>query len=121
LNNKTHFAFIITLAGAVVTILANVIFIPVYGYKASAIGHLAAYSVMMVISYFMGEKYYPIKYNVKKIAFYILLAVSIYLIDKQLNINHFLAKLALKTLMEVLFITFVAVNENILKIPYFKK
>ncbi|NLD21984.1 MAG: oligosaccharide flippase family protein, partial [Bacteroidales bacterium] len=63
LSGKTQYAVYITLAGLAVTVAVNLVFMPVYSYYAAAWGHLASYTVMMIISLVLGNKYYPIPYN----------------------------------------------------------
>ena len=80
LTDQTKYGLYISGAGALVTIVLNVIFIPSYGYIASAWISLIAYSSMMVLSYIWGQKNYPIPYNLKKNLTYIIIsAVLVYL------------------------------------------
>ena len=81
LTDLTRFGAYIAVLGAVITIVLNVILIPVYGYKGSAFTVLVCFFTMMTISYFLGQKYYPIPYNLKRIGFYFLLAAIIYSIS----------------------------------------
>ena len=62
------------------TITLNFVFIPVYGYVASAWATLACYATMMTASYFLGQRHYPIPYNLKKIGAYLGLGSVLYLI-----------------------------------------
>ena len=78
LSGKTNYAVWITLAGLLVTIVINVVFMPRYSYHAAAWAHIASYLVMMIISLVLGNKYYPIPYNWKKIIFCIAFALLIY-------------------------------------------
>ena len=66
LSDQTRYGLYISGIGAIVTIIINVLFIPKYGYMASAWASLAAYASMMVMSYVWGQKNYPIPYNLKK-------------------------------------------------------
>ena len=77
LSDKTKIGAYISIAGAIVTLALNIILIPAYSYVGSAIATLAAYATMMGISYYFGNKYYPISYDVKRIGLY--LSVSILL------------------------------------------
>ncbi|MCX8019820.1 MAG: oligosaccharide flippase family protein [Chitinophagaceae bacterium] len=61
----------ITLGGAFITLLINFLFIPVWGYMACALATLCCYTFMMVMSYRLGQKYYPVPYPRKKILAYI--------------------------------------------------
>lgn len=71
LSDKTRFGAYISVVGAIVTIAINYFFIPSYGYWASAWATFASYFIMMVISYFLGQKYYPIPYEIKTCIIYI--------------------------------------------------
>ncbi|MBQ2364103.1 MAG: hypothetical protein II288_00900 [Alistipes sp.] len=46
------------------------------GYVAAAWAHLATYGTMMILSYILGQKFYPIPYDVMKIMLYIAVAVA---------------------------------------------
>lgn len=80
LTHQTMYGAWITLAGAIVTLAVNYLFIPMYGYVACAWGTFAAYGSMMVISYLWGQKNYHIPYARKKLLSYLGIAVAIYLI-----------------------------------------
>ncbi len=79
LTNKTYFGAVLVLLGALITIVVNVLFIPKYGYVASAWAHLICYSTMVIISYLWSRKHYAIPYQAGRILAYIALAVFIYL------------------------------------------
>jgi O-antigen/teichoic acid export membrane protein len=68
----------ITLGGAVITVVFNWIFIPVWGYMACAIATLLCYGFMMVVSYLLGQKHYPVPYAWKKILAYIFICILIF-------------------------------------------
>jgi O-antigen/teichoic acid export membrane protein len=80
LSNQTKFGAYIALIGAGITILVNVLFIPMYGYMASAWATLLAYMAQMIISFYLGKKHYPIPYDVRKFYVYIGGAIGIYCI-----------------------------------------
>lgn len=63
LSEKTGYAVWITLAGLVVTIVVNLVFMPLYSYHAAAWGHIASYLTMLVLTAALGRKHYPIPYN----------------------------------------------------------
>jgi O-antigen/teichoic acid export membrane protein len=77
LSDQTRYGLYISGIGAVLTIVLNLIFIPKYSYLASAWISLIAYTVMMVLSYFWGQRNYPIPYNLKKNFMYLLTSVCI--------------------------------------------
>ena len=63
LSEKTGYAVWITLAGLVVTVVINLIFMPRYSYHAAAWGHVASYLTMLVLTAWLGRKHYPIPYH----------------------------------------------------------
>lgn len=71
LTNQTHIGAYISIVGAIITLVLNYLLIPIISYYGSAIATIAAYGTMMLISYILGNKYYPIPYDMKKIAAYL--------------------------------------------------
>jgi O-antigen/teichoic acid export membrane protein len=78
LSDKTLYGAFISFIGAVITIVVNLITIPFFGFIGSAWATFACYASMMVISYFWGQKYFPVNYNIKKFCIYIGSALLIY-------------------------------------------
>jgi O-antigen/teichoic acid export membrane protein len=103
LNGQTKYGAIIAIVGAIITIVVNVIFVPHYSYVASAWATLAAYSGMMVLSYILGQKYFPIKYNIKAITVYTLIALGFYFISLTYN---GMENVILKVILNNLFVAF---------------
>lgn len=87
LSGQTKFGAYIAIGGAAITVLINLIFIPIYGFWASAWATLIVYAIQMVASYLLGQKYYPIKYNLRKFGLYFGLAVVLYLIAMLINLD----------------------------------
>ena len=88
-TDRTHFGAIFSVVGAGLTLIVNFVFIPIYGYYASAIATLMAYGAMMLLSYLVGRRYYRIPYAATKLIAYILLstglaALHFYYLDSEL-------------------------------------
>lgn len=81
LSDKTKYGAKLAFIGAIITLSINFLFIPEYGFMASAWATLACYAVMMITSYFLGQKHFPVPYNLKKISGYAILAALIYGFD----------------------------------------
>ena len=77
LIDKTIWGAIFSGIGCAVLLIVNVLFVPKYGFMACAWGGFAGYGVAMVISYVVGQKYYPIDYPLKDILNYVFLAALI--------------------------------------------
>ncbi len=75
LSGKTQMGGLIALFGAIVTIFGNYIFIPQFGFVASAYTTLAAYATLVILGYWFGQKYYPIPYQLSIIFLVLLLSV----------------------------------------------
>lgn len=86
LSGQTRFGAYIAISGAALTILINVLFIPTYGFYASAWATLIVYAFQMVLSYILGQRYYPIHYNLRKFLLYFGTALLIYFL---LNVIDF--------------------------------
>jgi O-antigen/teichoic acid export membrane protein len=99
LSGKTQFAIYITSAGLLVTLLVNIFFMPKYGYVAAAWGHFLSYLVMVVLSAWLGAKYYPIPYNWPKIWTYVSLGLLLFLFSKWMAITPLWLKWSVHTLL----------------------
>ena len=80
LTGKTYIGIYITGIGALLTILLNVIFIPAYSYVACAWIHLISNFVMLAITLILGNKYYRIDYDYKRISEIIIVAICLYIL-----------------------------------------
>lgn len=78
LTDKTTTGALITVGGALITIVVNYLCIPLWGFWACALATVACYGFMMSASYYLGQKYYPIPYQLKNGAFYILIALMLF-------------------------------------------
>jgi O-antigen/teichoic acid export membrane protein len=84
LTNKNLYGAAITIAGAVITILLNIWWIPHFGYTGSAWATFTCYAFMMIISYILGQKYYRIPYPKKKLISYLVLTTLVFFVHKGL-------------------------------------
>ncbi len=108
LIDKTYVGAYISIVGGIVTLVLNYLLIPIYGYYGSAIATLAAYGSMMFISYYFGNKYYPIPYDKKKIGGYLSLSIGFSCISFYgFNQNYYIGVLLL-----AVFMGFIYYNEK---------
>ena len=77
ITDRTKFGAYISVIGAGITLLINLMFIKSFNYMASAMATLSAYVSMTLLSYYFGRKHYPIPYNIKKISIYLVLAIGL--------------------------------------------
>lgn len=78
LTDQTRWGAYMSTFGFIITIAINVIFIPKYSYMACAWASFFANLIMMVISYLVGQKKYPIPYNLKSAAFFLLISMILF-------------------------------------------
>ena len=77
LTDKTRFGMYISIVGAIITITFNYWMIPKIGFMASAWATLIAYGSMVLISYQLGKKHYPVPYDIGRIGGYLIVATVI--------------------------------------------
>jgi O-antigen/teichoic acid export membrane protein len=100
LTGKTNYGAMLTIFGAIITITLNIYWIPRYGYIGSAWATLICYASMMVASYFLGNKHYPVDYDLKHILGYLGISLTLYFISifiktESASVNLFLNNLML--------------------------
>ncbi len=113
LSGKTQYALTITLLGLGINLVINIVFMPVYGYMAAAWGYLFSYLSMVVFSYYLSRKYYPIPYEWKTIILYFTTGIVLFLLSVYLAPPALGARIALNTFYIFAFIAFVMKRENI--------
>tara|TARA_B100001250_G_C19511342_1_gene661825 strand:- start:128 stop:769 length:642 start_codon:yes stop_codon:yes gene_type:complete len=109
LTNNTKYGAAISLFGATITIIFNLILIPKTGYIGSAWATLICYFTMALTSYFFSIKYYYIPYEKIKIIIYLISSIIIYLFASYFEINSIIYNL----LFIVLYICIVIFSENV--------
>jgi len=108
LTDKTRYGMYFSIAGAIITIVFNIVFIPVIGFMASAYATLITYSFMTIISYVYGKKYYSIPYQIKNIFFYIILSASL----SYFSFLLFRGNILVSILIVILFLWVILWNEK---------
>jgi len=81
LTDMTRYGAYISIFGAAITLLLNFLLIPVFGYMGSAVTVFVCFLSMVIISYYFGQKYYPVPYPLKRILTYFLISAILYLIS----------------------------------------
>lgn len=112
LTDKTTYGAIISVIGAVITLLLNFLLIPKFGYMGAAWATFACYASMMVISYFLGRKYYPVKYNLAGAAIYTIIALLLYGSSLLILTDDLLVRYGSSAVLLLFFIVFVAYRES---------
>jgi len=111
IKDKTIYGTYFTLIGSVVTIGGNIVLIPIYGYLGSAITIVLVYFTMVLVSYFVGQRFFPVPYRIFPMALYLIIGCilvwgsfqyqhSSFLVDSGINIIATLIVVALVWLLE---------------------
>ena len=112
LSGKTKFGAYIGIFGAAITILLNYIWIPVYGYMGSAWATLICYVSMMLLSFILSRKHYPIKYNLPKVFLYLGLAFGLYFVSTYFNFDSSIIKYSIHSLIIIGFVGIIYILER---------
>jgi O-antigen/teichoic acid export membrane protein len=118
LTGKTIWGAWLSAIGAVITLILNFWWIPlspdhlIYGYYGSAWATFICYGSMMVLSYFIGQKFFPVQYNLLKFAGYLGASIFLYIISTLVNIDHPFARLSFHTLLLLIYLGLVFAAER---------
>lgn len=110
LVNKTIWGAWLSIIGAVITLVLNFWWIPlspdhlIYGYYGSAWATFICYAAMMVLSYLIGQRFFPIQYNLKKFFGYLGLSVLLYFASIALVIDTLYIRILYHTLLLLIFV-----------------
>jgi O-antigen/teichoic acid export membrane protein len=104
LTGQTKYGAYITFIGALITIGLNLFWIPFLGYTGSAWATLICYGCMMVLSYLIGNKHYPVNYDVKRIIAYMAISLILYVVADRINFNSATINLLFKNGVLMLFV-----------------
>ena len=122
LKDVTYWGAIMSVIACAVLLGVNFIFVPRYGYVACAWGGLAGYGTAMLLSYFIGQHYYPIRYDIKGIAQYFAIALAMFGAFKVMPIENIWVRIAVGTLLLLLFVAYIIKHDLPLKqIPFVKR
>jgi O-antigen/teichoic acid export membrane protein len=110
LTGKTSWGAWLSLIGAVITLVLNFWWIPlssehlIHGYYGSAWATFICYGSMMLLSYLIGQIYFPVKYNLVKFAGYLGLSVILYAISYLIKPDMLVLRVGFHTLLLLIFV-----------------
>jgi len=122
LVDKTIYGAWFSLIGTIIIVVGNVILVPRYSYMGSAWAALGCYFVVMLISYVIGQKYFPINYQLKTIGKYSLLALVLFVLGWKIDFHHLIINLLYRTVLLAVYIWYMTRHDFPLnQIPYLNK
>lgn len=118
-TGATVYAIVVTGVGLVFTVVFNIMLVPKLGYAGAALARLICEFSMVVVSYLLNQKYYPIPYDLKRIRQYVLAGAVLWgasLLFKELAAW---VKYPIYTVLLAAFILFTVKREKI-RLPMLK-
>ena len=112
LSDKTHFGTYFTIIGMVITVILNIILIPIWGYVGCAITFAVSSFIMMVLCYYYGQKHYPIPYELKSVITYLIIAGIFIVISWQIKIESLMFSIPFHILLTIIFVLGIVVSEH---------
>ncbi|TAJ11224.1 polysaccharide biosynthesis protein [Marinilabiliaceae bacterium JC017] len=115
LTDKTYFGAIISAAGLGTNFICNLIFVPSMGYIGAAISVFLGFFIMVIMSYFTGQKYYKVPYPVGKILLYIISGIVVVYVASYLNPVNMMVRYLLKACIFIVYLAFIFFTEKDLR------
>lgn len=116
LTDKTMYGAWFSVLGTVIIVVGNVLLVPIFSYTGSAWSAFICYFVVMVVSYYFGQKYMPIKYDLKTIGLYTAVTIILYVISLFINTPYVLLNVALKSILMLSFLILLVKRDFPLKV-----
>lgn len=107
LIDKTYWGAVFSLAGCMVLVSLNVLFVPRYGYVACAWAGFAGYAVCMLLSYFVGQRKYPVPYDLRGMGCYLLLTIILFLAMRWLPVGRSGWQVAIHTFLLGIYVIYM--------------
>ena len=118
LTGKTSWGAWLSLFGAIITLVLNFWWIPlssehlIHGYYGSAWATFICYGTMMILSYLIGQKYFPVKYNLIKFAGYLGLSVILFALSSVFRPDLYILRVGFNTLLLLVFLGIIYLIEK---------
>lgn len=122
LTDKTRYGAYFSIIGLGLNFTINFLLIPIFGYIACAWASFASYFLIMLLSYFYGQKYFPINYQLIKISRYVVITLVFFGISLFLTSDSELLNYTIKTILLITFVTyFVKKDFPLNQIPFINR
>lgn len=108
ITDNTRYGAYFSVLGCVIQVALNIIFVPIIGYMASAWATLIGNAIIVILSFVIGQKYYPINYNMRKIFFYIIMTALFYGVGMYTPISNEYLRLGFRTVLLAVILVYVS-------------
>lgn len=116
LNDLTIYAVYITIVGAAITVLINLLLVPSFGYMASAWAHIASYGAMLIMSFIFARNHFKIEYDMKSLLPYFIIAIGMVLFRQFYHYHNLVTELSINTVFIIVFILFSQYKDKTLSV-----
>ena len=116
LTDKTMYGAWFSILGTIIIVIGNFVLVPILSYTGSAWASLACYFVIMLVSYYYGQKHMPIKYDFKTIGLYSAVTLLLYLISLFIDTPYPALNIGLKSVLIFLFLILLVKRDFPLKL-----
>jgi len=116
LTDKTMYGAWFSILGTIIIVTGNIVLVPILSYTGSAWSAFACYFVIMLVSYYFGQKHMPIKYDLKTIGLYSALTFVLYVISLFINTPYPILNIVLKSVLILLFVILLVKRDFPLKL-----
>ena len=103
-TDKTKYGAHIAIIGAGITLVLNYFLVPVLGYVGAAWTTLVCYFSITLLCYLMGQKHYPINYNIKHITIYLVSSIALYFLMANIRLENLALTLTINTIIIISFL-----------------
>ncbi len=118
--DKTKYAIIVTLCGVTLSVVLNLVLIPTMGYAGAAWARISAMTIMVLVSYYLGQKYFPVRYDLRSVFTYLLLGALLFSAGYlTAEIENSWVRYATNLALVILYTLFFVRRENLLR--FFKR
>jgi len=126
LTDKNKYGAWFSTIGTLFIFVGNIIFVPLFSYWGSAWSAFGGYFIVMILSYFFGQKFMPVNYDLKTIGKYTLLTIVLYLLSTFINFHNLPINLIFRTALLAVFLYYLTrrdfpLNQMPFINKYFKK
>ncbi|MDR1592107.1 MAG: polysaccharide biosynthesis C-terminal domain-containing protein [Prevotellaceae bacterium] len=107
LIDKTIYGTWFSLIGLTITVIINILLIPRFSYMACVFASLVSLTIMMILSYFLGQRHFRVPYNLKAIGKYCILAFALSFVMFLLSFDQLWQTLLWRSLLIIPFVVYV--------------
>ena len=122
LTDETRWGAYFSLTGCAVILVLNIWLVPRFGYVASAWASVVGYGVITLLSFFIGQKKYPVSYPLKDMAVYLLLATVLFVLLEKVPVPNVWLRLGFHTVLVLVFVAYIIKKDLPLRaIPFINR